>query len=239
MSTWSKTVTLQVCRECCGGQGFSSYNKIGTMKNDSEVDMTYEGDNHVLLQQVARALLTGLQKGRYTIPPTVYGVDKSKITTREFLLGALHWRVGMLLEKTSARMIHSMGSGKNTEQAWNGCLDVITDVSKAKVEAHCLSTFYATIDRAEAGLRIPLTLLANLFGLWSIHCDLGTFVINNGINREAALIIQDEINDLLHAIHPYALDIVDCIPIPDYLLVAPIAFDYVARNAYGRDLADM
>jgi len=99
MSTWSKTVTLQVCRECCGGQGFSSYNKIGTMKNDSEVDMTYEGDNHVLLQQVARALLTGLQKGRYTIPPTVYGVDKSKITTREFFARSIALACGHVIRE--------------------------------------------------------------------------------------------------------------------------------------------
>ena len=45
VTTWHKSDTLQVCRECCGGQGFSSLNKIGVMKSDSDVEQTYEGDN--------------------------------------------------------------------------------------------------------------------------------------------------------------------------------------------------
>ena len=47
VTTWHKSDTLQVCRECCGGQGFSSHNKIGVMKSDSDVEQTYEGDNGV------------------------------------------------------------------------------------------------------------------------------------------------------------------------------------------------
>ena len=33
-ATWSRGEILQLCRECCGGQGFLSANKIGPMKND-------------------------------------------------------------------------------------------------------------------------------------------------------------------------------------------------------------
>ena len=33
-ATWSRGEILQLCRECCGGQGFLSANKIGIMKND-------------------------------------------------------------------------------------------------------------------------------------------------------------------------------------------------------------
>ena len=64
VATWHKSDTLQHCRECCGGQGFSAYNRIGPLKSDSEVDLTYEGDNTVLLQQVARSQLTDLQRGK-------------------------------------------------------------------------------------------------------------------------------------------------------------------------------
>ena len=44
---------LQACRECCGGQGFSAVNRIGPLKNDMDVDVTFEGDNTVMMQQVA------------------------------------------------------------------------------------------------------------------------------------------------------------------------------------------
>ncbi len=43
---------LQQCRECCGGMGFLAANKIGPMKTDMDVDVTFEGDNTVLMQQV-------------------------------------------------------------------------------------------------------------------------------------------------------------------------------------------
>jgi acyl-CoA oxidase len=40
-----------------GGQGFSLLSRIGMMRSDSDVDLTFEGDNTVLLQAVAKALL--------------------------------------------------------------------------------------------------------------------------------------------------------------------------------------
>lgn len=43
---------LRLLLQCCGGQGFLSANKIGTMANDMNVDVTFEGDNTVMMQQV-------------------------------------------------------------------------------------------------------------------------------------------------------------------------------------------
>lgn len=57
VSTWHRSETLQLCRECCGGQGFGAENRIGVFKSDAEIDLTYEGDNTVLLQAVSRTLL--------------------------------------------------------------------------------------------------------------------------------------------------------------------------------------
>jgi hypothetical protein len=37
-------------------------NKIGPMKNDMDVDVTFEGDNTVMMQQVAKALLDTASK---------------------------------------------------------------------------------------------------------------------------------------------------------------------------------
>jgi acyl-CoA oxidase len=38
--------------QCCGGQGFLSENKIAEICNDMNVDVTFEGDNTVMMQQV-------------------------------------------------------------------------------------------------------------------------------------------------------------------------------------------
>jgi acyl-CoA oxidase len=69
--TWHRTEAAQLARECCGGMGFGSRNRIGGLKADYDVDLTYEGDNHVLLQQVSRDLLVEFQKGKINVEPPV------------------------------------------------------------------------------------------------------------------------------------------------------------------------
>lgn len=49
--------TLQTCREACGGAGYMSENGITTTRQDADVFATFEGDNTVLEQLVAKALL--------------------------------------------------------------------------------------------------------------------------------------------------------------------------------------
>jgi acyl-CoA oxidase len=60
-STWHTTHTIQVCREACGGAGYLSENRLPTLKADTDVFTTFEGDNTVLMQLVAKTLLTNYQ----------------------------------------------------------------------------------------------------------------------------------------------------------------------------------
>jgi acyl-CoA oxidase len=55
-------VALQVCRESCGGQGYAAYNRFCHLRNDHDIYQTFEGDNTVLMQQVAKDLLTQYKK---------------------------------------------------------------------------------------------------------------------------------------------------------------------------------
>jgi acyl-CoA oxidase len=57
-STWHATRTIQICREACGGAGYLSENRLPDLKADTDVFATFEGDNTVLLQLVAKGLLT-------------------------------------------------------------------------------------------------------------------------------------------------------------------------------------
>jgi acyl-CoA oxidase len=57
MSTWHALDTLQECREACGGAGFMTKNRFTSLRADLDVYVTFEGDNNVLLQLVAKRLL--------------------------------------------------------------------------------------------------------------------------------------------------------------------------------------
>ena len=59
IATWHATSTIQTCREACGGAGYLAINRLPGLKADTDVFTTFEGDNTVLLQLVAKELLTG------------------------------------------------------------------------------------------------------------------------------------------------------------------------------------
>lgn len=58
IGTEHATSTIQACREACGGAGYLSVNRFADLKADTDVFTTFEGDNTVLLQLVAKGMLT-------------------------------------------------------------------------------------------------------------------------------------------------------------------------------------
>jgi acyl-CoA oxidase len=58
LSTWHALETLQETREATGGAGFLAENRIVGLRQDVDIYVTFEGDNNVLLQLVAKRLLT-------------------------------------------------------------------------------------------------------------------------------------------------------------------------------------
>jgi acyl-CoA oxidase len=58
VATAHATRTIQECREACGGSGYLRANRFAALKADTDVFTTFEGDNTVLLQLVAKNLLT-------------------------------------------------------------------------------------------------------------------------------------------------------------------------------------
>ncbi len=59
LATWNATEVVQSCREACGGQGYLSENRLAALRRDTDVFTTFEGDNTVLLQLVAKGLISG------------------------------------------------------------------------------------------------------------------------------------------------------------------------------------
>jgi acyl-CoA oxidase len=58
-ATWHAVDAIQTCREACGGAGYLSENHVEMLRADTDVFATFEGDNTVLLQLVAKGMLTG------------------------------------------------------------------------------------------------------------------------------------------------------------------------------------
>lgn len=62
LSTWHALDIVQEAREACGGAGFLAENRLVQLRADLDIYATFEGDNNVLLQLVAKRLLTDYSK---------------------------------------------------------------------------------------------------------------------------------------------------------------------------------
>ena len=61
-ATWFTSDTIQACREACGGKGYLAENRFADFKADSDIFTTFEGDNTVLMQLVAKGVLSDFNK---------------------------------------------------------------------------------------------------------------------------------------------------------------------------------
>ncbi|MFD6128001.1 acyl-CoA dehydrogenase family protein [Streptomyces diastaticus] len=93
LGTWHATRTIQECREACGGAGYLSVNRFAALKSDSDIFTTFEGDNHVLLQLVAKGLLTD------------YASDFEDLDQLGMVRHVAGLAVETVLEKTSAHKL--------------------------------------------------------------------------------------------------------------------------------------
>ena len=93
LGTWHASRTIQECREACGGAGYLSVNRFDALRADTDVFTTFEGDNTILLQLVAKGLLTDYKDSFE---------DMDQIGMVRFVAGLA---VETVLERTNARSI--------------------------------------------------------------------------------------------------------------------------------------
>ncbi|NYG08604.1 acyl-CoA oxidase [Phycicoccus badiiscoriae] len=91
VATAHATATIQTCREACGGAGYLAVNRLPALKADTDVFTTFEGDNTVLLQLVAKGLLTDYRDAFGDLDT----LGMVKFGARQF--------AGAVIERTAAR----------------------------------------------------------------------------------------------------------------------------------------
>jgi acyl-CoA oxidase len=115
LATWHASRTIQECREACGGAGYLSVNRFDALRADTDVFTTFEGDNTVLLQLVAKGRLTDLRDSFGAL---------DQIGTARYVAGLA---VETVVERTAVRQIverlRDAVPGRDTEDPDAGLLD--------------------------------------------------------------------------------------------------------------------
>jgi acyl-CoA oxidase len=243
-ATWHTTRTLQVAREACGGQGYLAANRLPSLKADTDVFTTFEGDNTVLMQLVAKSLLTGYRQQfeddrvftvmkliveRASVALTDHNPFQSRRTGSEhlrdgdFQLRALRFRESDLLASAARRLRKRLGTGVDSFQAFIQCQDHLQQLAYAHVERVVLEQFLAGVEEVkDPGLRTVLGKLCDLYGLGCLMDASGWFLENDHVEGSKAKAIRKEVARLCAELRPDAVALTQAFGIPDACLGAPI-----------------
>ncbi|HWS94478.1 MAG TPA: acyl-CoA dehydrogenase, partial [Mycobacterium sp.] len=178
-NTWHATRAVQEAREACGGAGYMAENRLIALRGDTDVFTTFEGDNHVLTQLVAKELLTAYADDIRSMSPVEWvrfaastvGDRVMKRTAAEAIMqtivdarqdseeeGSLFNRgtqVTMFEERENyllasvARRLQAKSKEMSEFDAFNAVQDHVLHAATAHIDRVVLEAFVAGIDSCE------------------------------------------------------------------------------------------
>jgi len=245
MATRHAVDTIQVAREACGGQGFLSVNRLTSMRTDADVFTTYEGDNAVLTQLVAKALLsefgqqfesmntTGMARYLFrrtaaavteASPVTVSTTDPNRLSSASWQIEQLRWRQNHLVEALANRVKKRIGDGATPLDAFTAVQTHAAAAAASFADRAVLESFAAAVARIDDGpVRDALDRLRALHGLATIRAELSWYQEHGHLSSATARAVRRVHDRLVTRVAGESLELVDAFDIPDSVLAAPIA----------------
>jgi acyl-CoA oxidase len=246
LATWHATATIQACREACGGAGYLAENLLPQLKADSDVFTTFEGDNTVLLQLLAKGLLseygsrvaklgplatarfaagvaagavaekTGLNK----LPRRVRALDPRSAGAQHELL---HDRAEHLLASLARRLRPALRTGSGQFGIFNDAQDHLLHAARAHVDAVVHDAVARAVDSvADAPTRELLAQVRDLHALSVIEADRAWFLEHGRLTVAGSRAVTAAVNDLCASLRPHARLLVDAFAIPESWLDCPL-----------------
>ncbi|EUC50078.1 hypothetical protein COCMIDRAFT_32645 [Bipolaris oryzae ATCC 44560] len=223
---------LEVCRRACGGHGYSSFSGIGPWYSDYLPTTTWEGDNYMLTQQVARYMLKSVRSVLNKEKPTNdttqilsefharrnIGCAFDIIGSDEDLVAAFAWRVSFLAFEASKHR-------DEQKKPWNDLLVDFYRLSKAHAQYMVVKTNLSTLKKIEQEGKIDknlLEVLMKLFRLFALHTleqEGSEFYASGACSKIQIMLARtNTVMNLLKDIRPHAVRLVDAWGFDDWVL---------------------
>ncbi|MEM1219458.1 MAG: acyl-CoA dehydrogenase [Bacteroidota bacterium] len=243
-STWFTTKALQECREACGGKGYLWENEFADLKADSDIFTTFEGDNTVLMQLVARGRLSAFQNefnedgmvgllryvsARFITPGALQNslsfasTNPEHLRDPKFHVNAFEYREQRLLMGVAERLRGKIKGGMDSYKAFLECQTHLLKLAEAYIERVVLEKFLDSNAQADPEIVPKLEQLAQLYALNAIETDKGWFLETGFISADKSKAIRREVDRLCAEVRVFAGNLVEGFGIPEVLIKAPIA----------------
>jgi acyl-CoA oxidase len=245
LASWHATHALQEARETTGGEGYRWTSRIAHRKADADIFTTFEGDNTVLMLQVAKGLLAGYQQEFSDLNVSgivrflkdragarlgeVNPVTRLNASPEHLLDPAWHRalferRERQLLVSAASRLKGRIDKGGDSFDAFVDVQDHLLTLARAHAERLVLRSFQAAVDRtADEQLKSVLRLQCALYALSRIEADRAWFLEQNLFEGNVSKAVRTQVNALLARLRPICVETVDAFGIPDALLGSDIA----------------
>src|SRR3954447_21222068 len=241
VATWHASDTIQTCREACGGAGYLRANRFATLKADTDVFTTFEGDNTILLQLAAKNLLTDCKDAFGELDPfgmaqfvagQALGVltertalrkladsllpgrdDDADLLARKTQLDLFRWRYEHLLAGAARRLKGGIDAGKDPFTVLVDCQDHVVETARAWVDLVVLEAFAAKAEGEPL-----LERLCSLYALQRIEAERGYYQEHGRLSAARSKAVIKAVNALCAELRPDARTLVDAFGIPENAL---------------------
>ncbi|KAL2472068.1 Peroxisomal acyl-coenzyme A oxidase 1 [Abeliophyllum distichum] len=223
---------IEECRKLCGGHGYLCSSGLPELFAVYVPACTYEGDNIVLLLQVARFLMktaSQLGTGKQPVGTIAYmGRIEHLMQCRSDVQNAEDWlKPSVVLEVFEARAARmSVACAQHLSKFTNpeeGFAELSADLVEAAV-AHCqlivVSKFIEKLqqDIPGKGVKKQLEVLCGIYYLFILHKYQGDFIATSCISPKQASLANDQLRALYSQVRPNAIALVDAFNYTDHFL---------------------
>jgi len=236
--TWNCLSTIETCRQCCGGHGYSSYTGLASMANDFAVHCTWEGDNTILTLQAGRYLVAcynDAKRGKKQPDGVAYlnripaiieekCVAKSQADLLDFKIIERAWCAvaANVVRKAGEDFNSCIARGVSNEQAHEECSAARLHAAKIHSFGYLFRTFAKGIADAPAGIKAQLNRLCALYGLFTIAENSGAFLHAGHMTPLQIDWVRANVDILCRDVRAEAVLLVDSFNYPDYIVNSPL-----------------
>jgi acyl-CoA oxidase len=244
VGTWHATATIQTCREACGGAGYLAENRLPQLRADTDVFTTFEGDNTVLLQLVARGLLTDYRDHvgdldtlgmiKFVAEQVVDNVAERTATRRltqrlrDREVTDADWHHELFADREAhqlaglaRRLRRATAPGADAFAVFNAAQDHLLAAARAHVERRILDSFASAVRRCpDESVKALLDRVRALYALSVIEADRGWFLEHGRLTAARSKAVIAAVNELCGELRQQVSVLVDGFAIPEAWLDA-------------------
>lgn len=242
LSTITAAQAIEDCRRACGGHGYSMASGMASQYADYLPQVTWEGDSYMLTQQTARYLMKIFRKLYMNknseaedeeIPESSstieylqnYLNDPQRSATLaysgdfhdpDFFVEAFGFRAADMVR----RLVQKREIQRRT---WNSLLIEMYKTSRAHAQYNLIRNFAEALKNDPELNRSPavkgiMHKVFELFACYTMDNDIADFLVSGYFNSNQAELVRAKVDELLSALRPQAVPLVDSFKLPDYLL---------------------